>query len=118
MPHAVEIRGRAAAPGIAAGPLCRIDRAVGQSRRAGDRDEERTALADAVRQAMTAIAALAERSDDDGILDFQVAMLGDSALTDPAFVRIAAGMDAATAWSEALAAQIADYQAADTEYFR
>src|SRR5581483_7703031 len=37
---------------------------------------------------------------------------------DPAFARIAEGMDAATAWSEALAAQVADLQGADTEYFR
>ena len=118
MPPAVEIRGRAAAPGLAAGPLFLIDREVGQHRRGGDRDEERRALAGAVKQAITAIAGLAERTDGDGVLDFQVAMLEDSTLTDPAFVRIASGMDAAGAWSEALAAQIADYQAADTEYFR
>src|SRR6266446_2272371 len=117
MPPAVEIRGRAAAPGIAAGPLVRIDRTIGKRRRAGDRDEERYALEDALKQAIAAVAALAERAGDDGILDFQVAMLEDSALAEPAFVRIAAGMDAASAWSEALGEQIADYEAADTEYF-
>jgi phosphoenolpyruvate-protein phosphotransferase (PTS system enzyme I) len=118
MPQAVELRGRAAAPGIAAGPLVRLDRALDLRRRTGDREAERQALAGAVEKAVAAIARLAERSDQSGILDFQTAMLEDSALTDPAFVRIASGMDAATAWSEALAAQIADYAEADTEYFR
>ena len=118
MPQAVELHGRSAAPGIAAGPLVRLDRAVDLRRRVGDRDEEQRALAGAVTEAIAAIATLAERSDETGILDFQVAMLEDSALTDPAFAHIASGVDAATAWSEALATQIADFQGADTEYFR
>ena len=117
MPPAVEIRGRPAAPGIAAGPLFRIDRAIGGQRRSGNHDEERRALEAALQQAISAVAALAEQADSDGILDFQVAMLEDSALSEPAFVKIAAGVDAATAWAEAVGTQITDYEAADTEYF-
>src|SRR5260221_2556391 len=118
MPPAVEIRGRAAAPGIGGGPLFRIGQTVGRRGRIGDRDEERRALEDALKHAIAGVAALAERADGDGILDFQVAMLEDSALAEPAFVRIASGLDAAGAWAEALAVQIADYEAADSEYFK
>jgi phosphotransferase system enzyme I (PtsI) len=117
-PAAVEHHGRPAAPGKAAGPLVLFDRGISLERPHGDRGEERRALAEAVKQARAAIGALAKRSDQTGILDFQLAMLEDATCTDPAFVRIASGADAATAWSEALAVQIADFEAADTEYFR
>ena len=45
-------------------------------------------------------------------------MLEDEALTAPALARIAAGIDAATAWMETIAAQIADYETSDDDYFR
>jgi phosphotransferase system enzyme I (PtsI) len=118
MPPAIESRGRAAAPGIAAGPLFRLGQTVMRRGRVGDREEERRSLEHAVKHAAAALAALAETADGDGVLDFQVAMLEDSALTEPVYVRIASGMDAAGAWSETLAVQIADYEAAGSEYFR
>ena len=64
--------------------------------------------------------ALAGGRDGDAadILEFQVAMLEDEALVAPARSRIAAGVDAATAWSRRLAAQIADFEATEDDYFR
>ena len=52
------------------------------------------------------------------MLEFQIAMLEDDALTVPALEAIASGADAASAWSEALDAEIAGYLAAEDDYFR
>jgi phosphotransferase system enzyme I (PtsI) len=120
MLQAVERRGRPAAPGVAAGPVVRVDRRLAGRRAAGSAEDEKAALSDAVAAAIADLGRLAgtvgaEAAD---ILDFQVAMLEDTVLTDPAFGRIAEGVDAATAWGETIATQIADYHATEDEYFR
>jgi phosphoenolpyruvate-protein phosphotransferase (PTS system enzyme I) len=119
MKQTVERLGRPAAPGIAAGPLVFLDQPVARRRSTGDPARERHDLGAAIHAAIAAIRDLAEAVDGDGaaILDFQIAMLEDEALAAPANERIAAGTDAATAWNETVAAQIADYQAGD-DYFR
>ncbi len=119
MQPTVERLGRPAAPGIAAGPLVLLDRPVALRRASGDPARERRDLDAAIRAAIAAIAELAAKEDGEAaaILEFQVAMLEDEALVAPAHARIAEGADAATAWWDAVAAQIADYQAGD-EYFR
>ena len=53
-----------------------------------------------------------------GILEFQIAMLEDDALTGPAFAAIAAGQPADAAWRQALDAEIAGYETSDQDYFR
>ena len=120
MPQTVERRGRPASPGLAAGPLVLIETPRQVRRNTGDPASERTALTAAVAGAVEAIRRLAEASGGDAadILEFQVAMLEDDALTGPAYERVAAGSDAAAAWATTLAEQIAGYEAAEDDYFR
>src|SRR5437879_5617567 len=51
-------------------------------------------------------------------LEFQVAMLEDDALADPAYEVISVGITADHAWRLALDVEIAGYRAAEDEYFR
>ena len=119
MPATVEIQGRAAAPGLAYGPVHRIVDMSELRRRAGSRMQERTALEAAIDAATADLAGLMERAQDNGadILEFQVAMLEDEALREPALEAIHNGKDAASAWSAAMAEQIATYRAGDDAYF-
>src|SRR5665213_1000845 len=116
----VERVGRPAAPGIAGGPLVRLERAVAVRQASGDATRERRDLDAAIQAAVAAIRNLAANAGEDAaaILEFQVAMLEDESLVEPAYGRIAAGADAARAWAEALAEQMRIYEEADDEYFR
>lgn len=114
--------GQGAAPGLAEGPLVRLSEALpAAARTAGAPDAEAAALRDAIAGALKALDVLAERSGDSPaaeMLGFQMALLDDPALTEGAFASIAAGVPAERAWSEALDAEIAGYEAADDAYFR
>jgi phosphotransferase system enzyme I (PtsI) len=120
MRPATERIGRAAAPGIASGPVVRIDRTVATREPSGDLARERADLEAAIAAAIAAVGALAEKVEGDAadILEFQIAMLEDDVLSSPAFEKIAAGSDAASAWTQAIATQIADYVATGDDYFR
>jgi phosphotransferase system enzyme I (PtsI) len=120
MPQAVEHRGRAASPGLAGGPLVLLDQPRRTRHATGDADRERADLEAAIAATIGAIRALGRSAGGDAadILEFQVAMLEDEALRAPALERIADGIDAVTAWLAALAAQIADYEGSDDDYFR
>lgn len=90
----------------------------------GSPDQERARLDRALEQAEQALGALAARAAEAGdetgaeVLEFQIALLGDPELAAPAGRAIAEGQAAAEAWRQALEAQIADYRAAEEEYFR
>jgi phosphoenolpyruvate-protein phosphotransferase (PTS system enzyme I) len=116
----VELHGQPAASGMAAGPLFRLQTRIGGRRPSGSPAIEQRDLAAAVKTAAAAVAALAERMDGEAaeILEFQVAMLEDASLIDPALTLIDEGSDAASAWSDAVNGQIADYERAEDEYFR
>ena len=120
MPEPVELKGRPAAPGLAAGPLFRLDAEIARRLPTGDAKRERDALNAAVLRSIEQIAALmsAAAEDERGILEFQAAMLSDDELTEPAFALIEAGDSAEAAWLAALAEQIAGYETADDDYFR
>lgn len=78
------------------------------------------ALRAAITAAVEDIAELAATATDDAadILEFQIAMLEDESLSEPAFATIAGGAAADAAWRTVLDAQIADYAASDDDYFR
>ncbi|MEO8669118.1 MAG: putative PEP-binding protein [Bauldia sp.] len=120
MSPAAEHRGRPAAPGLAAGPLVRLERTLGRRVASGDPARERADLETALAAAIGALGRLAAivKGDAADILEFQVAMLEDDELRQPAFESIAAGADAATAWADTVAAQIAGYHASEDDYFR
>lgn len=115
-----ELVGRAASPGLAAGPVVVVDKVVAGTRTAGDPDAEAANLAAALDAASAQIAGLMETVEPDAaeMLEFQLAMLEDEELTAPARAAIAGGASAAAAFAGALDAAIADYRASDDEYFR
>ncbi len=114
------LTGRAAAPGLAIGPVIMLTSAVAGRTATGDAAAETAALRLAIQAASAAIAALMERVDQDAaaMLEFQLALLQDDALTEPAYGAIASGTAADEAWRAALDAEIAGYQSAEDDYFR
>ena len=115
------LSGRAAAPGLAAGVLVRLSEPMGADRAAGTPDEERQALLDALALARAALSGLSAGAADpqaEAILAFQLALLEDDALTAPALAMVEAGRPAQDAWTVALDADIASYEASSDAYFR
>jgi phosphotransferase system enzyme I (PtsI) len=112
--------GTVASIGYASGPLYIIDRSSAAYQPSGDPDAEAARLRAAIAGAGAEVTALMDRAEGEAaaILEFQVAMLEDDSLSEPAMVAIDAGTDAATAWAAALDEQIAGYEMADDAYFR
>ena len=112
--------GRSAAPGIALGALFPIANGTGTRVTSGAVESEAEALRSALRASLIDLNALIERSTDDAaaILEFQVALLEDDVLAEPAFSAIAAGCAADHAWLQAMEQEIAGYETSDDEYFR
>ncbi len=114
------LSGRPASPGFAAGPLVVQAERTGGRRRAGSPVEERTALQAALATAAADLATLAAEASGDAadILEFQIALIEDDALSGPALEAIAGGTPAERAWSHAIGVLIADYEATEDDYFR
>ena len=118
---AQRIEGRPAVPGIALGPLVRLAPAKHDARQHRTAAEEHRALVDALLASKADLTVLARQVGDDdaeAILSFQIALLEDDNLAEPAFALIAGGEAAHRAWSTALASQIASFDGADDAYFR
>lgn len=120
MQNPLRLTGVAASAGYAEGPLFDLGGGAGSYAASGDPAVERTALDAAISSVIDSLAELAGSVEGDAaeILEFQIAMLEDDALTGPAHERIAAGMQADAAWRETLDAEIAGYEAAEDDYFR
>jgi phosphotransferase system enzyme I (PtsI) len=117
---ALIFNGMTAAPGFARGPFVRTDQRQVSVRKPGSSYEEEGALRAALAATNDQIAALAGAIGGDAaeILEFQLALLEDESLLEPIFSAIAEGVSADRAWSQVLAEQIADYQAAPDEYLQ
>jgi|HigsolmetaGSP11D_1036233.scaffolds.fasta_scaffold04788_6 phosphotransferase system enzyme I (PtsI) len=116
----IVFEGKVASPGLVTGVLAvqTQDRSPDRvSRPAGD---ERAALAAALAEATVQLQELAGRADAmaSEILEFQIALLEDDALIEPALEKIDEGASAAEGWTAVLDAQIVDYETADSAYFR
>lgn len=128
------LKGICASPGFAAGVVTTLGspergpRAAAKpdapARGGAARDIEAAAsmgeLRAALAQAVGELRALADAADGEAaeMVGFQVAMLEDEALAEPAFAAIADGSAAPEAWAAAMDAEIAGYEASDEEYFR
>jgi len=112
--------GRPAAPGIALGALFTFSTDRSTRAASGAVESEAEALRSALNAAVTDLNGLIARSTGDAvaILEFQVALLQDEVLAEPAFSAIAAGSAADHAWHAAMQQEIAGYEASDDEYFR
>jgi phosphoenolpyruvate-protein phosphotransferase (PTS system enzyme I) len=116
----IHLIGRAASPGLAIGPVAMLTTAVARRTASDDPAQEATALRAAIEGARAEIAEQIKTNQGDvaDILEFQVAMLEDDALADPAYGVISEGVTADHAWRLALDVEIAGYRAAEDEYFR
>lgn len=117
---ATELRGIGASDGLFMGPVRRIDTAAMRRTGSGSVSGEGAALRAAIGSAIDGLSALMGEADDEAsaILAFQVAMLEDEALSQPAFAAIAGGEVADAAWRAAVDPEIAGYEASDDDYFR
>ncbi|CAN5352348.1 phosphoenolpyruvate--protein phosphotransferase [soil metagenome] len=120
MTRQLELKGVTASPGYAEGPLFDLDRPLEGRRAKASPDGEAVALADAIAAATQRLSDLAARAPREAaeIVEFQIAMLHDSALTGPAMAWIAGGISADNAWASALDTEIAGYASSANEYFR
>src|SRR5262245_810485 len=121
MPQPVERMGRPASPGIFAGPIVQLRRPDLPDDAANcDALAEEDVLRDAIERAAAELKALHDGAPEDakGIVEFQLAMLEDPTLTEAVVKRIMMGRSAAYAWQSVLSTQVADYEAADDDYFR
>ena len=112
--------GEVASRGLVTGTV-QIDQLVVETlSAAGTPDEERAKLEAAIAAARGDLESLVAASDETGgeILEFQLALVEDPELVEPAYASLAEGASAATAWQGALDIQIADYQCAEDDYFR
>jgi phosphotransferase system enzyme I (PtsI) len=116
------LRGTPVSPGLAHGRLVVLaDESRVPLREHGGVDEEASRMRAAIASASAELAVLTERAEDadaQTILAFQVAMLADPVVTEPAFVALAHGETAEQAWRKAMDLQIREYHEADDLYFR
>ena len=118
--EAFRLRGQAAAPGLAIGPLVRLACVAPAARRHGSPNAERAALEQAIDRASSDLVALAESQEGEAfaILEFQLELLEDGELTGAAFAEVEAGAPADLAWRRALEAEMRGLAAASDPYFR
>jgi phosphotransferase system enzyme I (PtsI) len=116
----MRVKGISASAGYAEGPLFDLDRIAASYVAKATAADEKAALEAAIGIATGHLTALIETANGDAadILEFQIAMLGDDALSSPAFAAIRAGQPADKAWRQALDTEIAGYDASDQDYFR
>ena len=114
------LHGEVASKGLVTGVL-RIEHAfVEPTGGAGTDAEERERFEQALEDARQGLTNLIAESDDMGgeILEFQLALIEDPELRDPALAAIAEGRSASAAWQKVIDEQIGDYQSAEDDYFR
>ncbi len=118
----LRLHGRPASPGLAFSKLFVLPEAgaPAAARPIGEAAAEAARLRQAIAQATAELESVSDSAAEDAreILEFQIAMLGDDALSDPAMAAIAEGEGADASWAAALDAQIAEYSGAEDEYFR
>jgi phosphotransferase system enzyme I (PtsI) len=118
----LRLTGRPASPGLALSRLFVLgdSEANTQARPVGDAIGEAARLRRAIETAIRQLEEVsgAASADARDILEFQIAMLGDDALSESAYAAIAGGEGADAAWRTALNAQVEDYANAGDEYFR
>jgi phosphotransferase system enzyme I (PtsI) len=116
----IRIKGRRASPGFASGEAVVLSTTASVRASTGDPALEARALETAMKAAARELGNLAGRTNGEEaeIIGFQLALLEDTALVEPALAEIASGAAADHAWSTAVDREIADYESAEDEYFR
>jgi phosphotransferase system enzyme I (PtsI) len=113
--------GTPASPGLACGPIFRLNAVERSARHRASGETEREAIAEAMASARSALSELSQHVADEeaaAILAFQLALLEDEEITRPTSVGIDAGEPADRAWRQVMDALIQDYETAEDSYFQ
>ncbi len=112
--------GKVASPGLVAGRIRVHARRAANRIAAGSPVEEALRLDRALTEAASRLGQLGKAVDEAarGILEFQIALIEDDELIEPARRAIAGGATAAEAWRQSLDGQVAEYEAAPDACFR
>jgi len=116
----LRVHGTVASPGLAEGPLYFLDDEPA-SVRTFDALPPAEAFEAALGQAIAEIEHLGRATLDENaraLLEFQVAMLEDESLLEPARAALREGLDAGAAWRRAIELQLAQFESAEDPYFR
>ncbi len=116
----LELHGRAASDGLFAGPLHCIDRKTVARRHSGSVEEECSTLKAAIAAGLADLSGLMAKAAGEAadLLAFQLAVLEDNALSDPAYASISLTLSAEDAWRSALDREIAGYEMSREDSFR
>ena len=120
MPEPLRLKGIAASSGYAEGPLFPLHREEAAYLARGSPKAEAEALRAALAHATARIGTLSLTASEESkaILEFQLAMLDDKTLTEPAFAAISEGTAANDAWVDAIDSEIVGYEVSGDDYFR
>jgi len=126
-PEERRLSGTPASGGFGAGPLfVQAETANGTVEsalppyHAGSTEVEKSALEDALGAASVELSALLEtlNGSEEGIIEFQIAMLEDETVSEAAFEAVAQGTPALVAWRSAITTLVNEYRSASDAYFR
>jgi len=126
-PEERRLSGTPASSGFGAGPLfVQAEPANGfiesamPPYNAGSPEIEKSALEEALSAASVDLSALLDTLDraEEGIIEFQIAMLEDETVSEAAFEAIAQGTPALVAWRSAITTLVNEYRSAADAYFR
>ena len=112
--------GHVASRGIAIGKAVMIQHRIHDQRPADSIETESGLLLDSIESVKTALSALIRNADKDiaDVLEFQLALVQDKTLIDPALAAIRDGSSAPSAWVQTIDDQLRHYNESDNAYFQ
>ena len=112
--------GHIASRGVAIGRAVFHHQHAFDDRPSGTVEDETRLFHQSINAAQAAIRALIDNTEKDiaEVLEFQLALIQDRSLIDPAVAAVATGTSAHTAWTQTLNEQLRRFEAADDPYFR
>ena len=112
--------GHVASRGIAIGKAVLIQHRIHEQRPADSIETESGLLLDSIESVKTALSALIRNADKDiaDVLEFQLALVQDKTLIDPALAAIRDGNSVQSAWVQTIDDQLRHYKESDNTYFQ
>ncbi len=112
--------GHVASRGIAIGKAVLLQRRIHDERPVDTIETESRLLHDSIRSVKTVLGALIQGADKDiaEVLEFQLTLVQDNTLIDPAFAAIVDGNSAQSAWVQTIDEQLRQYEESDDAYFQ